>query len=83
MTLKIFSLLQLAAKTHFVENIEIIEDDDDYGSSEDYSQDTTQNIPNKYIVELKEASENQIDDVMKSTVNTTTPTSIYDFQGKL
>lgn len=78
---KTFLLLPatLASGKYFGTNIRIIEDDD-YDSSEDYDQDMSQRAPDKFIVELKEAKENQIRDA--TTVNITT-TSIYDFQGKL
>lgn len=70
----------LDPRTRFGGQIKIIQDDD-YDSKEDYDQDATQEVPNKYIVELKEAEQDQIDNVMQ-TVNVTTTTSIYDFQGK-
>lgn len=74
----------LDLRTRFGENIRIIDDDiDDYGTNDDYDQETAKNIPTKYIVELKEAATDQIDDVVKSTVNLTTTTSIYDFQGEM
>lgn len=59
-------------------NIKIIED---YDSNEDYDQETPQNVPDKFVVELKQTRSDEIDDVIKSTVNITTTTSIYDFQG--
>lgn len=69
--------------SHFSENIRIIESDD-YDSNEDYTNpEILQNIPIKYVVELKEATEDQIDNVIKSTVNITATTSIYDFHGEL
>jgi hypothetical protein len=45
----------------------------------DYHQDKAQNFPEKYVVELQEAKQDQIESTIKS-VNISS-TSIYDFQG--
>ena len=63
-------------------SIKIIEED--YDSGEEWSRGPTVPIlPESYLVELKASKENQIQNVIKSSVNTTTPASIYDFHGEL
>lgn len=58
--------------------------DEDYDSGEEWSRGPTVPIlPEGYIVELKASKENQIQNVIKSSVNTTTPASIYEFHGEL
>lgn len=66
------------------EDIRIIDDDiDDYNTNDDYDKRATKTFPIKYIVELKETATDQIYDVIKSSVNATATTSIYDFQGEV
>jgi len=61
-------------------------DDEEYDSHEEWQQQdtTTQqtSIPEQYVVELRQTNSDQLDDVIQSTVNISTTTSIYDFQGK-
>lgn len=65
----------------------INENDYDDSKEELFNRETTlQDIPESFIVELHDVAQDPIENVMiKSNVNEaiTTPTSIYDFQGKL
>ncbi|XP_070506474.1 uncharacterized protein [Chironomus tepperi] len=71
----------LALKTNY-DDSSIKISDEDYDSGEEWSRGPTVPIlPDGYIVELKASKENQIQNVIKSSVNTTTPASIYDFHG--
>lgn len=71
----IFSLpFSLAASTldskgYYGGQIKIINNDDDYDSNEDYNQDASQNLPDKYIVELKEEGQEQIRNLAESEKN--------------
>lgn len=57
--------------------------DEEYDSGEEWNRGPTVPIqPDSYIVELKATKENQIQNVIKSSVNTTSPPSIYDFHGE-
>lgn len=83
---------------YYSDNIKISEDEDEYNAGGEWSEartalqgstNTDASIPESFIIELQAtARENQISNVIKSTVNNfnsnsvaTTP-SIYDFQGK-
>ncbi|CRK96519.1 CLUMA_CG010017, isoform A [Clunio marinus] len=72
----------LDPKAYYGGNIRIVNNEEEEYDSEDYNPVATENLPDKYIVELTKAADDKIENVIKSTtVNITTTTSIYDFQG--
>lgn len=92
------SILASLNTDYYSDNIKIREDEDEYNAGAEWSEartalqgstNTDASIPESFIIELQAtARENQVSNVIKSTVNNfnsnsmaTTP-SIYDFQGR-
>lgn len=83
--MSVCSYLSSASTLDHEAPLKIIHYDDEYDPTEDYTQDASQSLPDNFVVEIKEARENQIDEVIKQSLNSniSTTTSIYDFQGGL